>query len=103
MSIGGGDDAAVIDIRGNQIDLAAILGGEAACVADVLCVSTGGVVMIAGMEICIAQVEGGGNQAGYVNGRTSSKQDAVGIDQKHASVGLQAAQDAAGVGAGDTI
>ena len=103
FAIRGGDDAGVFYIRRNQVDLSASLGGEVACVAEVGGAEDGGVVVAPGKKVGVAKVEGGGDQARDVNRCARTEHDAVGVDQEYAPVGLQGAEDLAGVVADDAV
>ena len=52
----------------------------------------------AGHEVVVANAMGGDQQATHVDLGGGTKQDAVGVGQKHLAVGVDAAQDLAGLG-----
>src|ERR1019366_8786632 len=102
------DDAGVLDIRRDQVDLSAILGGDVTGVADIGRADVGGTgdlgeVVASGEEVGVAEVEGGGDHARHVNGCAHAKDDAARVDEEHASVGLQRAENTGWVVADDAV
>ena len=77
--------------------------GEVAGIVDGLCIGIAGKAMASGEEVGIGEVQRGGDQAGDIYSGTGAEHDAVGVDQEHATVGLQRAEDLAGVAADDAV
>ena len=92
----GRDHALVADTVAQQRHLAARGGGDAPFV-DHRATALTGKPPGARHDITVGDVQGGGDQAAYIDRSPLAKQDAVGIDHKHPPVGRQAAQDGRGV------
>ena len=86
------DNAAVFNVGGDQKDITIGAGLDKALVAD----STGPFsfkLVIPRQEVCIAYVQGRGNQPGGINHRVRAKHDAIGVDHKHPAIGEQLTQN----------
>jgi len=103
VPLGGIDDPRVLDIRGDEIDLAAQGGGDGPLVLDETRLDPRGKVVSTREEILVAQVQGGGDEAIDVDPRPWSEEDAVGIDEEDPAVGLEGAEDRRGVLADDAV
>jgi hypothetical protein len=103
FTVRGVDDAGVFDVGGDEVDLSASLCGQATGVADVVRAGNVGEVVAPGEEVGVAEIEGGGDHARDVDGGVCAEHDAAGVDEEHATVGLQAAQDVAGVVGDDAV
>ena len=103
LAFGGVNEAGVFNLRGNQDDLATTGSLDGAFILDAA--GAGGVVEFefAGEEVGILELQGGDEQAGDVDLCTLAEGDAVGVDQDDAAIRLQAAEDLAGVAAGDAV
>ena len=97
IALRAGDHAAVVDVRRDQVKLPAGQGGEAALILDASGIRVGGEVIAAVQEIGIGKIERGDHQPGHIHLRARAEQHAVGVDQEHAAVGLQRAENAGGI------
>ena len=96
-----GDDAFVRDCISDQIDVAARRRPDFASV----CQRPGPATkcQLAAQKIGVGEVERRSYEAGDINPCARSEENAVGVDEENPPVAAQAAENGAGVGAGDAI
>ncbi len=97
------DDAAVLDVRGDQQDLTVAAGLDVALVEDLAAGAVTLEVQAALEEVFVGHVQGGGDHAGGVDHRVRAEDDTAGVDQIYPAIGAQLAEDGRGVAAGDPV
>ena len=95
------DGAVVGDARRDEGQIAAGRGSDLPLVGDAAAVAAEDV--IAGQEIGVADIQGGGDQPADIDARAAAEQDAVGVDEEDLAVGGQLALDARGGGAAGAV
>ena len=73
LAVGGGDDAGVLDVGGDEPDFAALLGGEVAGVADGLRVGVAAEAVASGKEVGVGEVQRCRDQPCHIDRRTCAK------------------------------
>ena len=97
VAVGAVDQAGVLDVRRDQVDEAAGRGGDRAVVPEPAFQAGAGEVEPPGQEVGVAQVQGGGDQAGRVDPAALAEDDAVRVDQEDPAVRLQLSENPARV------
>jgi hypothetical protein len=97
------DDAVVFDVGRDECDQAAAGGADHALVDDAAGARLLGEVEPACGKVGIRQTQRGNHQPADVDLSAGPEGDAVLVDQEHAPVGLQRAEDHAGAAAGDAV
>ena len=91
------------DFAAGKLKFAAGRSIDDALIGYVALNSSGVELELAGGEVGVRDVEGGGDQAADVDARALAKHDAVRVDQEHLAVRLQLPEDRRRVGADDAI
>ncbi len=100
------DHAAIGGVVAGEHDVAAVAGADQAFIDDRGAGRRAGIAaedVAPGEEIVVADVQRGGDQAADVEARRGTEEDALRIDQEHAAVGRQAAEDRRGIAADDAV
>ena len=92
------DDPAVLDVRRNQYDVSALPRLDPALVDDRACAFSALELELAREEVAIEHLQARADEARGVDHRARADQDAGGIDEEDAAVGLQRSVDLGDVG-----
>ena len=103
VAVGRRDDAAVLHVRGDQVDAPPRGRADPTLVLDAGALAGGEEIELTAQELLVLEIQGGCQQTVHVHRRSRSEQDAVLVDQKDPAVTLQRAVDGRGVAAGDPV
>ena len=97
------DQPAVAHVAARQHDEAAVAGCQRTLVADRAGCLAAREHVVPGHEVGIVDVEGGGNQRTHIHPCARAEHHALRIDEEHPAIGIEVAEDLAGVTADDAV
>ena len=97
----GGDAAGVVDLRREEGDVATFGGADVAVVTDGAGCAVAGEGAATGEEVGVGQAERGGDEAAYIDRGAGREIDAGRVDQVELAIGVETAEQLAGVAADD--